>query len=300
MKRYSRIAAIVAALLLIPALALAQVLTTLNDDYLVPIETSGPYDTTTKLSTLKSYILGGGGSGNFVAKAGDTMTGPLVISQAVQGNKLWLAMHTTGSGHTDAPLSIGRVSTYLQVGGREYNNNSYGGIGLGYVGDIGSNEPPVWIGFDETDAGSNSKGDFLVATRDVTSSIAPTARFRVTSAGDIKTENVAYVPATPQSLTDKKYVDTNALRSVTPSMRVAHGETAVTGTATAATGLTTIASCTATIKVGTAPGLETSVVTYTTTGATLDLFTWKPTSATNPTLIAATAAATIGWTCIGT
>lgn len=82
--------------------------------------------------------------------------------------------------------------------------------------------------------------------------------------------------------------------------KIAGGEATFTGTGTVATGLTTVSGCVVTIKVGTAPALGTSVVTFTRTSATLNLFAWKPTAADDATLIAADAAATVGWVCTGT
>lgn len=91
----------------------------------------------------------------------------------------------------------------------------------------------------------------------------------------------------------------NIVTGVT-AQKVASGEATFTGTTTVATGLTTIAACDVTIKIGTAPGVGTSTVTYTSSAGTLSLFGWKPTATGDATLIAATAAATAGWRCTGT
>lgn len=44
---------------------------------------------------------------------------------------------------------------------------------------------------------------------------------------------------------------------------------------------------------GSAPGLNSSDFTYTVSGNTVSLFAWKPTSSTNPTLIAGTDSVTV-------
>lgn len=91
----------------------------------------------------------------------------------------------------------------------------------------------------------------------------------------------------------------NIVTSTTPNIQVVGGETSITATATAATGLTTLLGCTLSVKIGTAPGVTTSVATYTSSGGTLNLFAWQPTSNANPTLIAATTPGTVGWVCVG-
>ena len=72
--------------------------------------------------------------------------------------------------------------------------------------------------------------------------------------------------------------------------KIASGVTALSGTnpTTVITGLASITSCQLTIKTATAPGVSTEVATYTTSGGTLSMYGWKPTSSSNPTLIAST------------
>lgn len=110
-------------------------------------------------------------------KAISTVTG-------TDGNKLWLAKYSSGSGHTDAPKTLGAASTYIQVGGREYGGSGFSGIGFGYVADPTQNAP-VWIGHEETQSPGNTAGDFIVATRPGTTNVAPTERLRVTAAGAV-------------------------------------------------------------------------------------------------------------------
>jgi hypothetical protein len=48
-----------------------------------------------------------------------------------------------------------------------------------------------------------------------------------------------------------------------------------------------------------APGLGTSVLTYNIVGSRVDVYAWKATSASNPTLIASTGTETFAYTVIG-
>ena len=122
--------------------------------------------------------------GTAVEKTGDTMTGPLNIVQAANGLKEWLAKYDTGSGHSDAPTTLVN-GTYLQVGGREFGNNSYRGIGYGYLQSPGQ-APPVWAGIKETNPADATAGGFLIATRNTTgNNDVPIDRFEVTSTGQV-------------------------------------------------------------------------------------------------------------------
>lgn len=94
----------------------------------------------------------------------------------------------------------------------------------------------------------------------------------------------------------------NGVGGVAAGYKIARGETALDGTnpTPIATGLATITGCAVTIKLATAPGLGTSVITYGTSTGTLNLYGWKPTGAGDTTLIASTGTETIGWVCAGT
>lgn len=83
---------------------------------------------------------------------------------------------------------------------------------------------------------------------------------------------------------------------------VAAGTKALSGSnpTTVTTGLSTIAECVVTLATATAPGVSTTTVTYTASGGTLSLYAWKPTSSSNPTLIASTGTDTVAWSCFGT
>lgn len=95
---------------------------------------------------------------------------------------------------------------------------------------------------------------------------------------------------------------TTPVAGVAASYKIARGENALDGSnpTDIATGLTTVVACSASIKTSTAPNLNTAVVTYTTSSATLNLYAWKPTSEASPNLTASTTTETIGWLCIGT
>jgi hypothetical protein len=83
--------------------------------------------------------------------------------------------------------------------------------------------------------------------------------------------------------------------------KTARGESALGGSNPTAitTGLVGIVACSVSLKVTTAPGVGTSLVTYGTSGGTLNLYGWKVTSNANPTLVASTGTETVGWICAG-
>lgn len=92
---------------------------------------------------------------------------------------------------------------------------------------------------------------------------------------------------------------TNAL---TLDVAVAGGSEALGGAnpTTVATGLTTVTGFAATISESSAPGDNTTTLTYTVSGGTVSVYAWKPTSVSNPTLIASTGTETFGWVAVGT
>jgi predicted RecA/RadA family phage recombinase len=79
--------------------------------------------------------------------------------------------------------------------------------------------------------------------------------------------------------------------------KIVAGEAALDGSnpTPIATGLTTIVSVDLTLKKNTAPGLGTSILTYDTTGGTLNVYGWKPTAAGDCTLIASTGTETFSY-----
>lgn len=84
--------------------------------------------------------------------------------------------------------------------------------------------------------------------------------------------------------------------------RVVVGEVALDGSnpTPVATGLTTITAVALTIKSSSTPGDSTAVVTYDTSGGTLNLYGWQNTSGTDPTLVASTGTPTVGYIAYGT
>jgi len=134
-----------------------------------------------------------------------THTKAIPIITGADGNKLWLAKYSSGTGHTDAPKTLGATSTYFQVGGREYGSQGFAGIGFGYV-SAPTDHPCVWVGHEEQDTPGYTTGDFIVATRPTTTNVAPTERFRITKTGDIIAAS-GYAPANALSLATKAYVD---------------------------------------------------------------------------------------------
>lgn len=90
----------------------------------------------------------------------------------------------------------------------------------------------------------------------------------------------------------------------TANMRppIAAGEVTLDGanpTGPIATGLGVINAVTLTMKGSTSPGLDPYVLTYTTSGDDLNIYAWKATSSSNPTLIASTDTMTVSWMAVG-
>jgi hypothetical protein len=83
--------------------------------------------------------------------------------------------------------------------------------------------------------------------------------------------------------------------------KIVAGEVALDGTnpTAVATGLTTITSVSLTLKTASAPGVSTECVTYDVSGGTLNIYGWKATSLSNPTLIASTGTDTVGYLVTG-
>lgn len=65
------------------------------------------------------------------------------------------------------------------------------------------------------------------------------------------------------------------------------------------TGLVSITSVALTLKGSAAPGVGTSTLTYTVSAGVLSIFAWKPTSNSNPTLVASTGTETVSWVVTG-
>lgn len=126
--------------------------------------------------------------------------------EGVQENRLQLAAQRKGDPTETAPKDLGSSSQYMVVGGREYGENSYRGIGFGYLwSDNGV--APVFVGSQEKNGKQSTNADFVVATREkVGNTDAPIVRFRVDATGQILGEG-DYAPKLDNALTTKKYVD---------------------------------------------------------------------------------------------
>lgn len=162
-----------------------------------------------------------------------THTGSHTVVQPSDVYKVWVAK-STASDTQNAPTAIGAASTYLQIGGREWKVNGFGGIGFGYVTGNTVN-PPVWIGWEEKVTSSFTNGDFLIATRPTNTNVAPTERFRITAAGDATFTNpvktggytVATLPAASSALQGARAFVTDSAASPAFLATVAGGGTTV-------------------------------------------------------------------------
>lgn len=67
-----------------------------------------------------------------------------------------------------------------------------------------------------------------------------------------------------------------------------------------ATGMTSISSAVVTLEGSSAPGVGTTTLTCVISGSTLNVYAWKPTSSSNPTLIASTGTENFDWFVTGT
>lgn len=121
----------------------------------------------------------------------------------------------------------------------------------------------------------------------------------VVSGGDLDIESGG---ALKIAGTDVTAILATSPAAVAAGYKIARGETALDASnpTPVTTGLTTITGCSASIKLATAPGVGTSVVTYGSSSGTLNLYGWKVTATGDATLIASTGTETIGWVCVGT
>jgi hypothetical protein len=94
---------------------------------------------------------------------------------------------------------------------------------------------------------------------------------------------------------------TLAPESKSSKLKVVAGEIALDGSnpTPVATGLKTIVSVSLALKGTSAPGDNTSVVTYGISGGTLNLYAWKNTSGSDPTLVASTGTETVSYVVVG-
>jgi hypothetical protein len=104
--------------------------------------------------------------------------------------------------------------------------------------------------------------------------------------------------------TDRTAALATAPAGVAAGYKVARGETVLDGSnpTPVATGLATVIGFTATLKGTGAPGVGTSTLTADIAGAAgnVNVYAWKPTSNSDPTLVASTGTESFYWTAIGT
>jgi hypothetical protein len=169
---------------------------TLKDSSLVYSTKSSFQNITVQLREINSQ------SKNYLPITGGNITGRTNVLINTDGYRLGImkSIATSQSGNT----TLGAPSTYLQLGGGEWNVNSYRMIGFGYLSNLTDN-PPAQLGYQETVKSGSTYGDLVFATRNATSNTAPTIRFRITAAGNVK----SYGPVTaPEDVATKGYVDT--------------------------------------------------------------------------------------------
>lgn len=73
---------------------------------------------------------------------------------------------------------------YLNIGGAEYNANSFRLIGLGYNNMSTDVNYPAYIGYKEISAAGKTYGDLIFATRSVTTDTTPSVRLKIDYNGD--------------------------------------------------------------------------------------------------------------------
>lgn len=141
-----------------------------------------------------------------------------------------------------APSGTSIGNPLLLIGGPSYTTtNQFYTIGFGYTANFTS-RPPVEIGFDETSSTANTKGDFIVATRDVTTNTAATTRFRITSSGNVGINNdsplyMLDVSGIGNFSSGVRYPD-GVVQTIAYTGQSSTGTFVVTGTYTAGSGLT--------------------------------------------------------------
>lgn len=140
-----------------------------------------------------------------VNRAGDTMSAPLLFDDNNNRSKVILAKAITGQPQ-NAPTTFDKGAIYLQVGGTEWDNNSYRLIGFGWRKYEDSNHAPAVLGYQEVAISGNTYGRLLFGTRDSLSDIAPNIRMTIEPNGQILLET-GYVPGSDYSVSSKKYVD---------------------------------------------------------------------------------------------
>lgn len=125
------------------------------------------------------------------------------------------------------------------------------------------------------------------------------AKLVVASGGEI---NIETGGALKFNGVDQATALATAPAGVAAGYKIARGEAALDGSnpTTIATGLATVVSFVATLKGTTAPGDNTSVLTVNINGTDVDVYAWKNTGGTDPTLVASTGTESFYWIAVGT
>lgn len=112
------------------------------------------------------------------------------------------------------------------------------------------------------------------------------------------------VTATAAQLNTAGVTNANAVVGVAAGKKLAFSAAPValdgSNPTSVAHGLTTCASACAQLVGSAAPGDNTSVLTCVITGANIDVYAWKNTGGTDPTLVASTGTETFNWIAAGT
>ena len=102
--------------------------------------------------------------------------------------------------------------------------------------------------------------------------------------------------------TDRTAPLSTAPAAVAAGYKVARGETALDGAnpTPVATGLATVIAFAATLKGTAAPGTSTSTLTADISGATVNVYAWKPTATADTALVASSGTESFYWVAVGT
>lgn len=124
----------------------------------------------------------------------------------------------------------------------------------------------------------------------------------VASGGVINLETGAQLQVNGVDVTAAAASGIAAVAGVAAAYKIARGESVLDASnpTPIASGLATIVSVVATLKGSAAPGVGTCLITAVISGTTINFYAWKPTSNSDPTLVASTGTESFYWTAIGT
>jgi len=164
--------------------ALTSATTPLAGSETVPIVQSGA----TVKATIANIVGAGTSPGSFTnltaTGSTDLGTATTVTNKALANLRL-----------TTTPTVLGQLTHSAQNIYNSTNVGEYSQVTFGY-NTTGLVYAAAAAGYVSTSSTSNGKGDYVVATRDVTTDTAPTIRTRVTASGDYKLETGNLIPNT--------------------------------------------------------------------------------------------------------